>query len=286
MSTIIVIPCYKVKKKISKVINKSLKFAKKIIIIDDKCPQQTGNFVKKNYKSKKILVLFNKKNIGVGGAVKRGYEEALKLKAKYIIKIDGDDQMNPKYIPLLLKNIKNLNADYCKGNRFFSLDIINKMPFIRLVGNFFLSIISMFSTGYWNIFDFTNGYTAISAKALKKLKLSKISNNFFFETDMIFYLYLNNLKVKDVKIPAIYNNSESNLIISKIFIYFIKGNIINFLNRIYAVYFKKFFFIKFLFIFFLLLFSYYLKIFLYFLILFLFIFFIIVLFNILYRKND
>jgi len=103
---------------------------------------------------------------------------------------------------------------------------------------------------------------------------------------MIFYLYLNNLKVKDVKIPAIYNNSESNLIISKIFIYFIKGNIINFLNRIYAVYFKKFFFIKFLFIFFLLLFSYYLKIFLYFLILFLFIFFIIDLFNIPYRKND
>jgi dolichol-phosphate mannosyltransferase len=59
------------------------------------------------------------------------------------------------------------------------------MPLIRLLGNIFLSFMSKFSTGYWNIFDFTNGYTAISHKALKKISFSKISKNFFFETDLL-----------------------------------------------------------------------------------------------------
>ena len=244
MSVFIVIPCYKVKNKISKVIKNSIKYADKIIIVDDKCPQQTGNFVKKRIKNKKIIVLFNKKNLGVGGATIEGYKIAVKLKAKIIIKMDGDDQMNPNYIPHLIKDIQNNKAGYCKGNRFHDLNILTKMPIVRLLGNIFLSLLSKFSTGYWNIFDFTNGYTAISYVSLKKISLTKISKNFFFETDLLHYLYLKNIKVSDVKIPAIYNNSKSNLVISNVFFYFLIGNISNFFKRIYEIYLKKFFSIK------------------------------------------
>ena len=180
MSVFIIIPCYNVKNKIYKVISKSLKYADKIIIIDDKCPQQTGNYVKNKIKNKKILVIFNNKNLGVGGATMIGYRTAIKLNAKVIVKIDGDGQMNPYHIPNLVKNIKGGKAGYCKGNRFFNKSVVNKMPLIRLVGNFILSFLSKFSTGYWNIFDFTNGYTAISSHALKKISFSNISKNFFF----------------------------------------------------------------------------------------------------------
>ena len=124
MSIFIVIPCYKVKNKISKVILKSLKYADKIIIVDDKCPESTGMYVKKKIKSKKILVLFNKQNLGVGGATKVGYRAAAKLNAKIVVKMDGDDQMNPNYIPKLVKNIREGKADYCKGNRFFNISVI------------------------------------------------------------------------------------------------------------------------------------------------------------------
>jgi dolichol-phosphate mannosyltransferase len=60
----------------------------------------------KKIKNKKIIVMFNNKNLGVGGATIKGYRIAIKLNAKMIIKMDGDDQMNPYYIPSLIKNIK------------------------------------------------------------------------------------------------------------------------------------------------------------------------------------
>ena len=286
MSVFIVIPCYNVKNKIDKVISKSLKYADKIIIVDDKCPEQTGYYVKHKIKNKKILVIFNNKNLGVGGATMIGYRAATKLNAKVIVKMDGDGQMNPYYIPNLVKNIIEGKADYCKGNRFFNKSIVIKMPFIRLVGNFLLSFISKFSTGYWNIFDFTNGYTAISSQALKKISFSKISKNFFFETDILYNLYLKNIKVIDINIPAIYNNSKSNLKISNVFFYFFKGNIKNFLKRVYLIHLKNNFLKKIIFLILFTITSYYYSIIIYELIIIVLVFFILDFLKIPIRRND
>lgn len=244
MKVVAIIPCYNVKKKIIKVIKKTLLYVDRVVVVDDFCPENTGTYVNKNMHSKKITVIYNKKNLGVGGATIKGYQIAMQLNADIVIKIDGDGQMNPVFIPKLIKNIISKNADYCKGNRFFTPKIIYQMPLVRLIGNFFLSFVSKLSTGYLNIFDFTNGYTAISKQALKKLNFSNIQKNFFFETDMLFYLYLNNLKVKDIDIESIYNNSTSNLKITKVFFYFVTGNFYNFLKRIYIIHLKKYFFLK------------------------------------------
>tara|TARA_B100000795_G_C22804353_1_gene443882 strand:+ start:1125 stop:1985 length:861 start_codon:yes stop_codon:yes gene_type:complete len=286
MSIFIVIPCYKVKKKIYKVISKSLKYVDKIIIVDDKCPEQTGAYVKKKIKNKKVLVLFNKKNQGVGGAMKKGYKAAIKLNAKIIVKMDGDDQMKPYYIPHLVKDIKEGRAGYCKGNRFFNKSVIKKMPFIRLVGNLLLSFISKFSTGYWNIFDITNGYTAISTSALKKINFANISNNYFFETDILYNLYLKNINVVDVNIPAVYNDSESNLKILNVFYYFLKGNLKNLVNRLYLMYLKKNILKKIILFFLITLVSYHYNILVYQFIFVVFIFFILDFFKLPIRKND
>jgi dolichol-phosphate mannosyltransferase len=286
MSVFIVIPCYNVKNKIYKVISRSLKYADKIIIVDDKCPEQTGNYVKNKIKNKKILVIFNNKNLGVGGATMIGYKAAIKLNANVIVKMDGDGQMNPYYIPNLVKNIKEGKAGYCKGNRFINKSIINKMPLIRLVGNFFLSFLSKSSTGYWNIFDFTNGYTAISSHALKKISFSNISKNFFFETDILYNLYLKNIKVMDVDIPAIYNDSKSNLKISNVFLYFLRGNIKNFLKRVYLMHLKKNFFKKIIYFVILTVTSYYYSIIFYEFIILVLTFFILDFLKIPIRKND
>lgn len=286
MSVIIVIPCYKVKNKIYGVIRKSIKYVDKIVIIDDKCPEQTGNYIKKKIKNKKILVIYNKKNLGVGGATIEGYKAAIKLKAKIIVKMDGDDQMNPYYIPYLIKNIKNGNAGYCKGNRFFDVGVFKKMPVIRLIGNFFLSIISKFSTGYWNIFDFTNGYTAISNEIIKKIDFSKISKNFFFETDLLYHLYLQNIRVVDIKIPAVYNNSESNLKIHSVFMYFLKGNLSNFFKRLYLMYLKKNLSFKIVIFLLISIISYHNQILIYQFIILIFVFFILDFSKIPIRKND
>ena len=80
MKIIAVIPCFNVGSSVFQLINKTLLHVDKVIVIDDCCPKNTGKLVKKKlYSKKKVVVIENKKNLGVGGAVKKGYEYSLKF---------------------------------------------------------------------------------------------------------------------------------------------------------------------------------------------------------------
>ena len=161
----VVIPCYKVKQQISDVITKAIPFADKIYVVDDACPEGTGKYVEENFSSSGIKVIYHQKNLGVGSAVKTGYSKALEEGATVVIKLDGDGQMDPAMIPRLIEPILNKTADYVKGNRFYDLAYLQKMPGLRKIGNSALSFINKMSSGYWNVMDPSNGYTAISRTA-------------------------------------------------------------------------------------------------------------------------
>lgn len=239
----IVIPCYKVSKHIITVLrNIPLGNINFIYIVDDDCPEFSGKIVE-NYvlanNIKNIVVLKNKKNLGVGGATKRGYVEALKDNNDIIIKMDGDDQMDPNKINNLLKPLLHDEFDYAKGNRFFNLNDLKNMPKIRIFGNVLLSFFCKLSTGYWNTFDPTNGFTAINSKVARLIPLNKVSNNFFFEIDLLFRLSILRAKIADVPMEAVYKNEKSNLKISIIIFPFLKMLFVNFLKRIFYNYYLR-----------------------------------------------
>ena len=166
MKITVVIPCFRTSYKIThSIINKIPSNVNNIIVVDDKCPFDTGKQLSKVCKDKRLKIIYHKKNKGVGGAVLSGYRQALK-KSDIIIKLDGDGQMNPLEIKNLLKPILKGEADYSKGNRLGSLKYLRNMPVNRLIGNFFFSIFTG-TTGYWDIFDFSNGFTAIKGSVLK-----------------------------------------------------------------------------------------------------------------------
>ena len=72
MKIFAVIPCFNVGSSVIKLINKTLPHVDKIIIIDDCCPRNTGEKVNKFFKkNNKVVVLLNKKNLGVGSNQKR-----------------------------------------------------------------------------------------------------------------------------------------------------------------------------------------------------------------------
>lgn len=230
---VVVIPAFKVKKHILNVINKIGPEVSKIVIVDDFCPQNSGRYVKESVKDERIIVLRNDKNLGVGGSVIEGYKKSLQLNADIIVKIDGDGQMDPSLINKFISPIVKGYADYSKGNRFYDLAGLESMPKLRLFGNASLSFICKFSTGYWNIFDPTNGYTAISSELASKLPFNKISKRYFFESDMLFQLNLLKAVVIDIPMTAIYSDEESSLRIKNIFFEFIYKNIINYMKRIF-----------------------------------------------------
>jgi len=236
----IVIPCYKVKKKILKVLKKIPNYIDVIVLVDDFCSEKTGEYVQKNKPNNiNLHIKFNKKNLGVGGAVLVGYKTLLTENCDILVKIDGDDQMNQLDIVKLLNPIIKYNYDYTKGNRYLNENNLKKMPKLRLYGNYLISLFSKITTGYFNIFDFLNGYTAIKSTCIKNLiKKNNIENNFFFETDILFKLNTIKATVKDVDVLIDYpKNNKSNFFPQKQFFIFFYKNIQKYILRVYEKYF-------------------------------------------------
>jgi dolichol-phosphate mannosyltransferase len=235
----VVIPAYKVKKHILSLIDSIGDEVSRIYLIDDKCPQETGKYVLTNCIDERVEVIFNKINLGVGGAVMEGYKRAVADGMEIIVKIDGDNQMDPRLIPFFIGPIIRGEADYTKGNRFYDLEGLRSMPGLRIFGNAILSLMTKLSSGYWNLFDPTNGYTAIHRGVINHLPFSKISNRYFFETDLLFRLYILRAKIIDIPMEAVYEDEISNLKISKILGEFLIKHMRNFVKRIFYCYYLR-----------------------------------------------
>jgi len=235
----VIIPCYRTVEYISDVIGNIGSEVWRIYVVDDHSPDKVGEFVENNNKDERVVVLKNEANLGVGGAVMHGYIQAISDGADILVKIDGDGQMDPSLLPRFVIPILTGEADYTKGNRFYDLSSLGYMPKIRVLGNAVLSFMNKLSSGYWSNFDPTNGYTAIHAKVAAHLPFEKISNRYFFETDMLFRLNTIRAVVVDIPMDAIYGDEKSNLSITKVAPEFLAKNFRNLSKRIVYNYFLR-----------------------------------------------
>ncbi|MGY3494958.1 glycosyltransferase family 2 protein [Bradyrhizobium sp. USDA 4502] len=234
-----VIPCYKVKRHVLGVIAKIGPEFDAIYCIDDACPERSGDYIQSNSTDPRVTVLRNDRNRGVGSAVIRGYRQAVADGMDIAVKIDGDGQMDPRIASRFCIPIINGEADYSKGNRFYSPASLQGMPNVRVFGNAILSFFSKLSTGYWNLFDPTNGYTAISTRVLTLLPLEKLAERYFFETDILFRLSTVRARVIDVAMDAVYSDEVSGLHVRKILGPFLIGHLRNTWKRIAYNYFIR-----------------------------------------------
>lgn len=235
----VVIPCYRVRDTVLDVIAQVPSFVGSIHVVDDACPDGSGKHVQAHCTDPRVTVHFNQANLGVGGAVMAGYVAAMAAAADVIVKMDGDGQMDAAALPHLIGPILRGQADYTKGNRFYDLAQIGRMPRPRIIGNAVLSFLTKISSGYWDIFDPTNGYTAIHARVLARLPLRKISRRYFFETDMLFRLNIIRAVVADVPMDARYGAESSNLKITRVLFDFGSKHIRNTFKRVFYNYFLR-----------------------------------------------
>jgi dolichol-phosphate mannosyltransferase len=235
----VVIPCYRVTTRVLGVIQAMPAGVCAIYCVDDACPDHSGAFVEANVSDRRVTVLYHGANRGVGGATMTGYRRALADGAEIIVKIDGDGQMDPRLLEKFVDPIRRGASDYTKGNRFFRLEGLQDMPLDRLLGNALLTFMSKLSSGYWNIFDPTNGFTAIHAAVLRQLPLDKISHRYFFESDMLFRLSTVRAVVTDIPMNAVYGDQTSGLVIHRVLLPFLVGHARNFFKRIFYNYFLR-----------------------------------------------
>ena len=235
----LVVPCYKVKAHILRVIAKTPAWFEGIVCVDDACPEGSGDFIEAENKDPRVVVIRLARNQGVGGATMAGYAEAVKRGARVMVKVDGDDQMDLGHAAHLVAPILLGEADYAKGNRFTSISHLTTMPTVRVLGNAMLSFAAKLSTGYWNIFDPTNGYTAMEATVGRLVMEKRVSRRFFFETDRLYHLGTLRAVVRDVPMPARYADEVSNIRIGQIVGPFALKHMRNFAQRVIGQYFVR-----------------------------------------------
>lgn len=213
LETAVVIPCYNEEKMITQTIKKIPEYIDHIIAVNDASTDNTIgvlNKLKKQYS--KLIIVDNKVNQGVGGALIAGYDYAIKnTKATAIGIVAGDDQFDSSYLKSMLDDFIDQSADYVKASRFFHREAFKTMPKYRQFGNIFISLLTKFSTGYYSITDITNGCGWLRREIIEKVDFSIVEKRYDYETSMLTALSIANAKVIDHAVPAHYGNEKSTI---------------------------------------------------------------------------
>lgn len=206
----VIIPAYRVALHIEAVLRSIPGWVDMIVVVNDASPDDTADRVRK-INDQRVTLIENEENLGVGGATLAGFQYALQKGCTIIAKMDGDGQMEAKYLDRLVWPIVDGDADFTKGNRFADPSTIGRMPLVRRLGNLALSFMAKVATGCWRVFDPTNGYMAMDASVFRDLDRQMIHRRYFFEISLLFSLNLKRAAIMDIPIPAQYHGEKSSL---------------------------------------------------------------------------
>ena len=211
------------------------KYKINILISDDKSGDDTIKYARRIYsKNKNIKLNLNKKNRGYGGNIKICLNYALKNKFDYAVMIHGDNQYNPKYIPVIIKMFeKDKLTQAVAGSRLLK-GIKNTtkggMPIYKLVGNIILTIFQNLLMGT-NFTDAHTGFWAYRMNNFKDKFYRLTTDGFNFDQQLRFQYIYKKQKISEIPIDTRYADERSQLHI-KYAIRFFFETIIFFLMRI------------------------------------------------------
>lgn len=213
----VVVPCFNVEDHIAAVIGGLPAWVAEIVAVDDRSTDGTLAVLRELASAEpRLRVVAREKNGGVGAAMRSGYRAALEGDADFIVKMDGDGQMDSAELPGLLQPLVEGRADYAKGNRFRHVRDLGRMPRARLFGNVLLTFMTKLVSGYWRVFDAQNGYTAINREALEALPLDRLDSSYAFENSMLSLLNIESRPVADVAMPAVYRDERSSMRVTSV----------------------------------------------------------------------
>jgi glycosyltransferase involved in cell wall biosynthesis len=158
-----------------------------------------------------IVLLRHRENRGAGGAIKTGYLAALVDEMDVVATIDADGQMDPKQLDRFVDPIVAGQADYTKGDRLSSPETAQEMPRFRLFGNRLLTYLTRVVSGYWDVTDPQNGYSAIRGETLARLNITELFEYYGYTNDLLVRLNTVDATVVDVSLRAIYADEESDI---------------------------------------------------------------------------
>ncbi|MDV2481185.1 glycosyltransferase family 2 protein [Methanoculleus sp. Wushi-C6] len=208
----VVIPAYNEEELIGEVLDGIPDYVAKVYVVNDGSADATGAIIEDySRRDPRIVPIHHNPNRGVGAAITTGYKRAVTDGMEIAAVMAGDNQMDPAYLPSLLDPIVDGRAEYTKGNRLINEAYRTGMPPWRSFGNSLLTFLTKVASGYWQMMDPQNGYTAISTKALAELPLDSVYQGYGYCNNLLVWLNIHNMTVRDVAIPARYGREKSKI---------------------------------------------------------------------------
>ena len=207
----VVVPAYNEAKLLGRVLETMPDFVDLIIVVDDASTDHTLD-IAASYREPlgdRLVLLYHRKNQGVGGAIVTGYQEALAREVTVVAVMAGDAQMDPADLERVVAPVARGEVDYVKGNRLCRGESWQMIPHYRYLGNAVLSLLTKIASGYWHIADSQSGYTAIARIALERLDLEHIYKRYGMPNDILVKLNVENFRVRDVSIRPVYHIGET-----------------------------------------------------------------------------
>lgn len=158
--------------------------------------------------SDRVILINHLKNGGVGTAIGTGYKWCRDHAIDCTAVMAGDGQMDPAELEGICLPVLAEGIDYVKGNRLIHPSARLVIPPIRFFGNSILSILTKIASGYWHVSDTQTGYTAISLKALRSIRLYDIYPSYGMPNDMLVKLNICFCTLREIMIKPVYNVGE------------------------------------------------------------------------------
>ena len=205
MKTFVMIPTYNEKENIKDLIRQIFNLRIKnlhIVVVDDNSPDGTWKIVKNiSNKNKNVHLLLRKKDKGRGSAGRDGFIYCLKHDADIVAEMDADFSHDPKYIPLMIKELKN--ADLILGSRRVEGSKEIGRSFIRRMITYFANLYIKLLLGL-KVKDCNSGFRCFKRIVLEKINLEKLeSKGPAIVQEVLFKAHLKGFKIKEIPITFV-----------------------------------------------------------------------------------
>jgi glycosyltransferase involved in cell wall biosynthesis len=179
-----------------------------IVVVDDHSRDETTALAQRL----NLKAIRHPHNVGYGGNQKTCYMEALRDGADIVVMLHPDGQYDPAIIPEMLRPIQEGRAEMVLGSRMLTPGGAAKggMPVWKQISNRFLTTAENVAMGT-KFSECHTGYRAYSRRFLETVPFLRNSNNFVFDTEVIFQAVQFGLPVVEVPISTRYFSDASSV---------------------------------------------------------------------------
>ncbi len=178
-----------------------------VILVDDASHDQTARLARRLG----IRTVVHERNLGYGGNQKTCYREALKARADIVVMLHPDYQYTPKLIPAMAHMLSDGLFDVVLGSRILGGQALSGgMPLYKYVSNRCLTFAQNLLMGA-KLSEYHTGYRAFTREVLVTLPLSRDSDDFVFDGQMLSQALYAGFRVAEVTCPAKYFPEASSI---------------------------------------------------------------------------